>query len=110
MMEKADRLQADSDGSIEIVKRLRELMIEYTLPLWSGAGWDSVRGGFVERLNFDGEPDLEAPRRTRVQARQIYSYATAARLKWFDQDGTIALDGLEYLLAKARRPDGGYAH
>jgi mannose/cellobiose epimerase-like protein (N-acyl-D-glucosamine 2-epimerase family) len=110
MMEKTDKLQGDSGVSREIVSQLKALMIEHTLPLWAGAGWDKARGGFYERLRDDGHADMEAPRRVRVQARQIYSYATAARLGWFDQGRSIALEGLEYLLAKARRPDGGYAH
>ena len=109
-MEKADKLQGDSVASREIVGRLKALMIEQSLPLWGSTGWDAARGGFYERLRDDGQPDSDAPRRVRVQGRQIYCFATAARLGWFEQGRSIALAGLDYMLGKARRPDGGYAH
>lgn len=90
----------------KIVSRLKRQIIEHTLPLWSRQGWDSQRGGFVDRLGADGEPDREAPRRLRVQARQIHCFAKAAQLGWLPEGKAIALDGLEYMLAKAKSPDG----
>ena len=70
------------------------------------------RGGFVERLDPEGRADHLAPRRVRVQARQIYSFAMAAQRGWYPQGREIALRGVEYLLAKARGSDGkpGYVH
>jgi mannose-6-phosphate isomerase len=96
----------------DIVAALKTLMIEHSLPLWSREGWDSSRGGFVERLDSAGNADRLAPRRVRVQARQIYSYALAAQLGWYPQGREIAMKGLEYLLAKAKSPDGrpGFVH
>jgi hypothetical protein len=44
------------------------------------------------------------PRRVMVQARQIYCFAKAAQIGWYPQGHAIALKGLEYLLAKAKRP------
>jgi hypothetical protein len=38
----------------DIVRFLRNLMIEHSLPLWSGEGWDSAAGGFVEKLDIEG--------------------------------------------------------
>src|SRR6266704_5061731 len=69
-------------------------------------------GGFVDRLHPDGRADPLAPRRVFVQARQIYCYAKAAQMGWYPQGREIALKGLEYLLAKAKAPDGGpgYVH
>jgi mannose-6-phosphate isomerase len=55
----------------DIVARLKLRMTEHALPLWSTEGWDPATGGFVERLDQDGNPDRLAPRRVRVQARQI---------------------------------------
>ena len=81
-------------------------MISNTLPLWADRGWDAHRGGFVERLAPDGTPDREAPRRLRVQARQIYCFAKAAQLGWYPPGRELALRGLEYVLSKARSPDG----
>jgi mannose-6-phosphate isomerase len=81
-------------------------MIAHTLPLWSARGWDTQRGGFIDRLGKDGEPDIEAPKRLRVQARQIYSFSRAAQLGWHPDGRALAMKGLDYMLAKARSPDG----
>jgi mannose/cellobiose epimerase-like protein (N-acyl-D-glucosamine 2-epimerase family) len=95
-----------------IVGTLKNLMIAQALPLWSGEGWDAATGGFVERLDKSGTADRAAPRRVRVQARQIYCFAKAAQIGWFPQGRAIALKGLEYLLARAKSPDGrpGFVH
>lgn len=39
---------------------------------------------WVEHLHLNGEPDLTAERRWRVLARQVYVYAKAAHLGWYD--------------------------
>ncbi|WP_336348253.1 AGE family epimerase/isomerase, partial [Pseudomonas monsensis] len=41
-----------------------------------------------------------------VQARQIYCYAKAAQMGWYPEGRAVALKGLDYLLAKAKAPDG----
>jgi mannose/cellobiose epimerase-like protein (N-acyl-D-glucosamine 2-epimerase family) len=96
----------------DIVKTLKDLITVHSLPLWSGKGWDPATGGFVEKLDIEGRADLAAPRRVRVQARQIYCFAKAADLGWYPQGREIAMKGLEYLLAKAKSPDGrpGFVH
>jgi mannose/cellobiose epimerase-like protein (N-acyl-D-glucosamine 2-epimerase family) len=98
--------------SENIVKALKSLMIEHSLPLWSGEGRDPATGGFVEKLDIEGGADLAAPRPVRVQARQIYCSAKAADLGWYPQGREIAMKGLEYLLAKAKGPNGrvGFIH
>lgn len=95
-----------SDSDPLIVDTLRALMIDHALPLWAGQGWDDGRGGFVDRLRSDGSADLEAPRRLLVQARQIYCFAKAAQLGWYPAGRSIALRGLDYMLTKAKSPDG----
>src|SRR6266853_3686660 len=99
-------------GHQDIVGLLKSLMIEHSLPLWSGEGWDPATGGFVEKLDVEGRADRAAPRRVRVQARQIYCFAKAADLGWYPEGREIALKGLDYLLAKAKSPDGrpGFVH
>lgn len=89
-----------------IVDSLRTLVIESALPLWAGEGWDDACGGFVDRLFSDGTADREAPRRLLVQARQIYCFAKAAQLGWYPAGRAIALRGLDYMLARAKAPDG----
>ena len=100
-----------ADGQ-DVVRTLTALMTEHSLPLWAREGWDVSKGGFIERLDHEGRADRLAPRRIRVQARQIYCFATAARLGWYPQGRDIATKGLEYLLAKAKSPDGqpGFVH
>ena len=97
---------ADTD----ILATLRSLMVEHALPLWATAGWDHQCGGFIERLDRDGSPQTEAPRRVRVQARQIYCYAKAAQFNWYPGAKELALKGLDYLLTRARSADGGFVH
>jgi mannose/cellobiose epimerase-like protein (N-acyl-D-glucosamine 2-epimerase family) len=96
----------------DIVGVLKSLMIEHSLPLWAGEGWDSAAGGFVEKLDIEGRADRAAPRRVRVQARQIYCFAKAAQMGWYPQGRDIAIKGMDYLLTKARSPDGrpGFVH
>jgi mannose-6-phosphate isomerase len=94
----------------DIVATLKAMMIDHALPLWATTGWDSQRGGFVERLDEQGSPDTEAPRRVLVQARQIYCYAKAAQFGWYPGAKELALKGLAYLLEKGRSADGGFVH
>lgn len=103
---------ATASSDTDIVAKLKLRMIDQCLPLWSTVGWDSAAGGFVDRLNIDGSADRLAPRRVFVQARQIYCYAKAAQMGWYADGRDIALKGLDYLLNKARAPDGrpGFVH
>ena len=102
----------DPAVSADIVGKLKLRIIDHCLPLWSTEGWDQSTGGFVERLGIDGRADRAAPRRVRVQARQIYCFAKAAQLGWYPEGAEIARKGLDYLLAKAKSPDGrpGFVH
>lgn len=107
----ARELQSDSGAPRDIVATLRAWAINDALPLWAGAGYDRTNGGFQERLGLDGRADMAAPRRLVVQARQIYVYAHATALGWFD--GTaLALDALQAMQERYRGHGGvpGYAH
>ena len=108
----AEPRTAATEESQDVVARLKRRMIDRCLPLWSGEGWDAASGGFIDRLDQDGRADRMAPKRVFVQARQIYCFAKAAQLDWYPQGREVALKGLEYLLAKAKSPDGrpGYVH
>lgn len=75
------------------------------LPLWWEAGGDRERGGFHEALDGEGRP-VGAPRRARVQARQTYVYAAAGALGWNGPWREASAHGLEFLMARYRRPDG----
>lgn len=75
------------------------------LPLWWTLGADHVRGGFHEALTPEGEP-VEAPRRSRVQTRQTFVYATAGLMGWQGPWRQAAWHGMTYFLVRYRRPDG----
>ncbi|MAK81601.1 AGE family epimerase/isomerase [Phenylobacterium sp.] len=75
------------------------------LPLWWTLGADHVRGGFHEALMPDGTP-VEAPRRSRVQTRQAFVYASAGLVGWQGPWRQAAWHGMTYFLDRYRRPDG----
>lgn len=76
------------------------------LPFWAETGFDRTFGGFHERTDLAGRPVLDAPRRTMVQARQIYVFAHAALLGWRPEGAETALHAAERLLARNWRADG----
>jgi mannose/cellobiose epimerase-like protein (N-acyl-D-glucosamine 2-epimerase family) len=75
------------------------------LPLWWNVGADHQRGGFQEALSVLGEP-RPANRRARVQARQVYAYATAGGMGWEGPWREAAWHGMDFFIKKFRRPDG----
>jgi mannose-6-phosphate isomerase len=87
-----------------VQQRLLKWLCEDACPLWSTRGADSVLGGFQELLN--GEEPVVAPRRVRVQPRQIAALISATRLGWPGDASELATHGLSYLLARYRRADG----
>lgn len=99
-------MSSEISGASNIAKYLRRWTIEKALPLWSSNGFDAKRGGFHERLNPDGSPDMMSPRRLRVQARQIYVYAHAASLGWFPDARRFMHAGVAFMIEKYRSPDG----
>ncbi|HEX4157141.1 MAG TPA: AGE family epimerase/isomerase [Rhizomicrobium sp.] len=75
------------------------------LPLWWSLGADHPRGGFHELLDCDGRA-VPAPRRARVQARQVFVYATAAALGWQGPGREAALHGMNWFRRHYLRSDG----
>jgi mannose-6-phosphate isomerase len=90
---------------IDTAARFCDWMRDAALPVWAGRGWDDARGGFHERFNLDGTPDADAVRRVRSQARQVYVFAHAHELGWFEGK-TLALKGFDYLVEKAWQAGG----
>lgn len=92
--------------------RILDWLQSAALPLWADAGVDREAGGFVERLDWSGAPILAVAKRVRVQARQIYVYASAHRMGLFPDALTVAEQGFDFLLSHAC-PDGveaGFVH
>jgi mannose/cellobiose epimerase-like protein (N-acyl-D-glucosamine 2-epimerase family) len=73
--------------------RIAAWLFDEALPLWSGAGLDRADGGFVESLTLDHRPNLDRPKRLRVQARQTFVYSYAHLLGWEAPAGGV--DALE---------------
>lgn len=94
-------------------KQIRDWLAEAALPLWCHAGLDTQAGGFVEKLSLDGRPLLDADKRMRVQARQIYVYSHAHLLDWTPPgEGPSALEaayhGFDFLTRQYWHEDGGF--
>jgi mannose-1-phosphate guanylyltransferase / mannose-6-phosphate isomerase len=81
----------------------RAWLSDHALPLWSTRGMDE--SGFHEAIGRDGRPTA-ADRRARVQARQVYVYATAARVGLGEGWGRIAETAFERFMRRYRRGDG----
>ena len=84
--------------------RVRDWLFGQALPLWAQAGIDA-EGRFFEKLDFDGRPITGRPRRTRVQARQVYVFAAAVSLGWGEGEA-VARRALDVLIRDYRRDDG----
>lgn len=102
----SSRIMSDEMRAERSVARLRRWVVEQALPLWGGAGFDSTRGSFVERLTFEGAPLPSAPRRAMVQARQIYVFSHAALLGWRPEGKEIALKAAHRLIDGYHGADG----
>lgn len=84
---------------------LRGWLFEKALPLWWETGADRVNGGIHEKIAQDGTPTRD-DRRTRVAARQVYSYALAQRMGYAGETATMIRQGLGWLSGPATGPDG----
>jgi mannose-1-phosphate guanylyltransferase/mannose-6-phosphate isomerase len=92
--------------------RLREHARRYdlwlrtaALPLWWTVGADHARGGYFDLLDMEGRP-VAGLRRARVQTRQSFVYAQAIRIGAPGGWRAASEQGLAYMRAKYRRPDG----
>lgn len=85
--------------------RAKRWLLNDAYPLWWERGYDHARGGFHEKLEMDGSA-VEAPRRARVQPRQIFAYAVAGELGWDGPWRAAVQAGLDWYLAHYFRPDG----
>jgi mannose/cellobiose epimerase-like protein (N-acyl-D-glucosamine 2-epimerase family) len=94
----------------EAAQEARAWLFEHALPIWWERGYDKATRCFHERLTLDGEPTAPEPRRMRVQARQAIVYSLAGRLGWPGPWRSAVGAGIEVLLTRALRPDGGTRH
>ena len=84
---------------------LCDWLFERALPLWAGTGTDRTTGGFFEKISPQGQA-LDDPRRARVTARQIFSFAVAGQLGWKGDSAGMVDYGLANL-SRHHLPDAG---
>lgn len=94
-----------TDRLSELAEDLKAWLFDAALPMWWDIGADHLRGGFHELIGQDGRP-IDAPRRARVQTRQVYSYAAAGRLGWTGPWREAVAHGLGFFVGNYRRADG----
>ena len=85
----------------------RRWLFEDALPLWASAGVNPDTSGFEEALGWDGHA-VRSPLRARVQARQVYVFATAGALGWSGPWREAMEGGRAFIAAHYRRADGLY--
>lgn len=95
-----------------ITERISRWLSEHAYPLWLERGPDRERGGFIEALSLAGAPLHGLPRRSMVQARQMYSFRLGAERGLCDRArAEDAIEsGLRSLLRDFSDPSGGFIH
>jgi mannose-6-phosphate isomerase len=83
-------------------------LVDAALPFWATVGFDAPAGGFHEQVAQAG-PDAAAPRRARVQSRQIWVYATAATLGLGVPRLDLAWAAYGAFVRRYRQPEGLFA-
>lgn len=103
------RDDASEDERVGLLKSERawacRWLLEDALPLWWQAGADHAHGGWHDRLDQQGRA-VDRPKRLRVQARQAFVYAEAGRLGWNGPWRDAVQHGIDFMLARFKRPDG----
>jgi len=87
-------------------REARDWLFEEALPLWAEVGMDPA-GGFHDQIG-DDRAAVAAPKRLRVQGRQIFVYAEAARMGWSGPWREVIRHGLAFFDSHAPA-DGLYA-
>jgi len=87
--------------------RLKAWLLEQVFPIWWDPGADLVAGGFHDRLDARGRP-ITGPKRARVPARQVFSYAAAGALGWTGPWREAVAHGLAFLESGHRLESGLY--
>lgn len=100
-------------GQLETATSLQERydvaekwLFNAALPFWGGVGLDLQNGGFHEKFEHNGVAVTGIPRRTRVIARQIYSFAAAGRMGWTGNWRAVVNHGAATLFDRCIRDDG----
>ncbi|MGH6992963.1 MAG: AGE family epimerase/isomerase, partial [Caulobacteraceae bacterium] len=103
----SERLERKSarDQLFELANWYRRWLMLSALPVWWALGADHQRGGFFDAIGADGAP-LEAPKRSRVQSRQIFVFARAGALAWPGPWRAAIEHGVRHIERRFVRDDG----
>lgn len=93
------------------IKKCRQWLSENVFPLWAAKGIDPHNHAFVENFSFQGEP-LPGSRRAMVQARQIYSFVTGAKMLVCppEEVKNIVVAAARSLIQLYSLPSGAFVH
>lgn len=93
------------------IEKSKQWLSKDVYPLWLQKGIDPKNGGFVESISFNKEP-MDVPRRAMVQARQIYSFLTGAKLGCCPQESAslVIEQGTRYLIDRFSLPSGAFMY
>lgn len=94
-----------------LIEKSKQWLANDVYPLWSTTGVDKIKGGFIENISFDGSA-MDIPRRSMVQARQMYSFVTGANLGVCKKEVAHSLVemGGRYLMQNYSVPSGAFIH
>ncbi len=106
MIDLSDARAANSSRLKIAYSQTESWLFNAALPFWGGPGVDFERGGFNEKFDQHGIVVPAVPRRTRVVARQIYSFAAAGRIGWDGDWAAIVDHGATTLFDRCIREDG----
>lgn len=88
-------------------REARAWLFDEALPLWAEVGMDPA-GGFHDQID-DARRAMAAPKRLRVQGRQMFVYAEAQRMGWEGPWREVIRHGLAFFDANAPSGGGLYA-
>ena len=91
-------------GARRLHEQLLHWLVQDAYPVWAERGFDPEHGTFNEKLAATGPAPL-APRRARVQTRQIYAYSMAPELGWKGDPVPLVEATLGFFTRCYRRPD-----
>lgn len=85
--------EAELARALGVLEQVKLQVLGTCVPFWATTGFDSRTGLFLERCDLTGNPDRAQPTRCMVQARQIFSLCTAAKLTGDETHLDTALAG-----------------
>lgn len=90
-------------AQVEYLK-LKQWLFDSALPTWNTIGRDDQNGGFFEKITKSMER-VEAPRRTRVVCRQIYSFTAGSKMGWQGDAKGAVQHGWDFMKRHCFNPD-----